>query len=208
MEGSEDKLYTFTVITTSARPSLSWLHDRMPVILEPNSEAWNAWLDPTRTAWSKELQGALTPYEGDLECYQVPKEVGKVGNNSPDFIVPIDSKENKNNIANFFANAKKKTDPIKEESEGPPVKKEDTVGSVSRVKREHSDGADIEADEDVKKRKTQASPASSPTKSSKAVSPAKQKQMRSATHNKKTPKKPEPKKGSAGSQRITNFFSK
>lgn len=181
----------------------------MPVILEPNSEAWNAWLDPKRTTWSKELQGALKPYEGDLECYQVPKEVGKVGNNSPDFIVPIDSKENKNNIVNFFANAKKKHEPIKGKSEEPPVKKEDTAKPVSGVKREHSDGADIEAGEDIKKQKTQNSPASSPTKPSEAGSPAKQKQMRSATHNKKQPpKKPEPKKASAGSQRITNFFSK
>ena len=31
------------------------------------------------------------------------KDVGKVGNNSPSFIIPVDSAENKNNIANFFA---------------------------------------------------------------------------------------------------------
>lgn len=80
----------------------------MPVILDPASDAMKTWLDPSRTEWSKELQSVLKPYEGELECYPVSKEVGKVGNNSPDFILPVNSKENKNNIANFFANAKKR----------------------------------------------------------------------------------------------------
>ncbi|OJJ40420.1 hypothetical protein ASPWEDRAFT_33808 [Aspergillus wentii DTO 134E9] len=105
---SEEKLYTYTIITTSSNPYLKFLHDRMPVILEPGSDAMKTWLDPNKTTWSKELQSILKPYEGELECYAVPKEVGKVGNNSPDFIVPVSSKENKSNIANFFANAKKK----------------------------------------------------------------------------------------------------
>lgn len=35
--------------------------------------------------------------------YPVSKDVGKVGNNSPTFIIPLDSKENKSNIKNFFA---------------------------------------------------------------------------------------------------------
>ncbi|KAL4787711.1 hypothetical protein BJX76DRAFT_286251 [Aspergillus varians] len=206
-EGSEEKLYTYTVITTSAHPSLSWLHDRMPVILEPNSEAWNVWLDPKRTTWSKDLQAALKPYEGGLECYQVPKEVGKVGNNSPDFIVPVDSKENKSSIANFFANAKKKREPTKDEGEYTTAKVDDIAQSVLGVKREHLESADIEANEDIKKQKTHASPASSPMKPTAKGSAVKQKQKRSATHN-QTPKKPEPKKASAGSQRITSFFSK
>lgn len=80
----------------------------MPVILDPASQEMKTWLDPSRTEWSKELQSVLKPYEGELECYPVSKEVGKVGNNSPDFLIPISSKENKSNIANFFANAKKK----------------------------------------------------------------------------------------------------
>lgn len=106
--GSEEKLYTYTIITTASNNQLKFLHDRMPVILDLGSDEMETWLDPTRTTWSKELQSILKPYEGELECYAVPKEVGKVGNNSPDFIVPIDSKKNKSNIANFFANAKEK----------------------------------------------------------------------------------------------------
>lgn len=79
----------------------------MPVILDNGSESmWN-WLDPKQTEWSKQLQSILKPYKGELECYPVSKEVGKVGNNSPTFVVPISSSKNKNNIANFFGSAQK-----------------------------------------------------------------------------------------------------
>jgi hypothetical protein len=79
----------------------------MPVILNNGSDAIRTWLDPARTEWSKDLQTLLKPYEGELECYPVSKDVGKVGNNSPSFLVPINSAENKNNIANFFGNQRK-----------------------------------------------------------------------------------------------------
>lgn len=80
----------------------------MPVIFNPDSSAIKTWLDPSRNQWSRELQSLLKPFEGELEVYPVTKEVGKVGNNSPSFVIPLDSKENKSNIANFFANAKQK----------------------------------------------------------------------------------------------------
>ena len=78
----------------------------MPVILENGSHDIRTWLDPKRTEWSNELQSLLQPFSGELECYPVSKEVGKVGNNSPAFIIPVASSENKNNIANFFSNTK------------------------------------------------------------------------------------------------------
>ena len=105
-EGSDEKLYSYTIITTDSNKQLNFLHDRMPVILENGSEDLRTWLDPKRYTWSKELQSLLKPYEGELEIYPVSKDVGKVGNNSPTFIVPISSSENKNNIANFFTNPK------------------------------------------------------------------------------------------------------
>lgn len=102
-----DKLYTYTIITTDSNAQLSFLHDRMPVILDPGSTSLIAWLSPHQSSWSKDLQSLLKPYAGELECYPVPREVGKVGNNSPSFVVPIDSAENKQNIANFFGNQKR-----------------------------------------------------------------------------------------------------
>ncbi|RSL70839.1 hypothetical protein CEP54_001536 [Fusarium duplospermum] len=107
-EGSSDKTYTYTVITTDSNKQLKFLHTRMPVIFDPDSPAIKTWLDPSRNQWSSELQSLLKPFEGELEVYPVTKEVGKVGNNSPSFVIPLDSKENKSNIANFFANAKQK----------------------------------------------------------------------------------------------------
>jgi len=102
-EEDDYKHYTYTIITTNSNKQLSFLHDRMPVILENGSDEVRTWLDPSRHEWSAELQALLQPWEEDgLEIYPVSKDVGKVGNNSPTFIIPIDSKENKNNIANFF----------------------------------------------------------------------------------------------------------
>ena len=37
-------LTTFTIITTAAEPGLDRIHDRMPLVLEP--ERWADWLDP------------------------------------------------------------------------------------------------------------------------------------------------------------------
>ncbi|KAI0414101.1 hypothetical protein F5X98DRAFT_260652 [Xylaria grammica] len=102
-EHDEEKQYTYTIITTDSNKQLNFLHDRMPVILDNGSEKMHKWLDPTRYVWSTELQSLLKPYDGELEVYPVSKDVGKVGNNSPTFIVPINSKQNKSNIANFFA---------------------------------------------------------------------------------------------------------
>ncbi|KAH7400043.1 hypothetical protein BKA64DRAFT_473379 [Cadophora sp. MPI-SDFR-AT-0126] len=117
-EGSDEKHYTYTIITTDSNKQLKFLHDRMPVILENGSEEIRTWLDPGRHTWSKELQSLLKPFDGELEVYAVSKEVGKVGNNSPTFIVPVASSENKSNIANFFAKAaaKSESEPSKSES--------------------------------------------------------------------------------------------
>lgn len=136
--GSDEKLYTYTIITTSSNSYLKFLHDRMPVILDPGSKEMKIWLDPTRTTWSKDLQSVLEPYEGELECYAVPKEVGKVGNNSPDFILPINNKENKSNIANFFANAKKQNG-----KDAPAPTKKDNEESKSKPKSPEKVDSDL-----------------------------------------------------------------
>ncbi|KAL8848072.1 MAG: hypothetical protein Q9221_006873 [Calogaya cf. arnoldii] len=135
-EGSEEKHYTYTIITTDSNKQLSFLHDRMPVILENGSDAVRTWLDPKRSEWSKELQSLLKPFGDELECYPVSKEVGKVGNNSPTFIVPVASTENKNNIANFFGNAKKEAVGKGEKEE---IKEEEVELCKKGVKIEHDE---------------------------------------------------------------------
>jgi hypothetical protein len=136
---SSEKLYTYSIITTDSNEQLKFLHDRMPVILNNGSEAVRTWLDPTRTEWSKDLQSLLKPYEGELECYPVSKDVGKVGNNSPTFLVPIDSAENKNNIANFFGNQRKaaKSKTEKQTAEKAEHDLNDSTTRTGTVKIEH-----------------------------------------------------------------------
>ncbi|CAG8953345.1 hypothetical protein HYFRA_00003556 [Hymenoscyphus fraxineus] len=129
-EGSDDKHYTYTVITTDSNKQLKFLHDRMPVILENGSEEVRTWLDPKRFTWSKELQSLLKPFDGELECYPVSKDVGKVGNNSPTFIIPVASSENKSNIANFFAKGDSKS------STKPPTTTKATPVEEEEVMRE------------------------------------------------------------------------
>jgi putative SOS response-associated peptidase YedK len=135
----EHPLYTYTVITTDSNKQLNFLHDRMPVILEPGSPEMFLWLDNGgHSSWAPELQALLKPYDGELECYPVVKDVGKVGNNSPTFIVPVDSKDNKQNIANFFGGAKKaaKSEEAKKE-----VVKEEQEVEKKGAKVEHEDDA-------------------------------------------------------------------
>ncbi|KAL1902086.1 hypothetical protein Cpir12675_000193 [Ceratocystis pirilliformis] len=99
---SRKELYTYTVVTTNSNPQLRFLHDRMPVILDPGSDALRMWLDLSKTVWEDDLQNILCPFNGKLEVYPVTREVGKVGKDSPTFVVPVNSWENKINIANFF----------------------------------------------------------------------------------------------------------
>lgn len=234
-EGHAEKLYTYTIITTDSNKQLRFLHDRMPVIFNNGSEAVKTWLDPARSQWSKELQSLLKPFDGELECYPVDKAVGKVGNNSPTFIIPIDSKENKNNIANFFGNQKK-------QAKGPPeetiIKKqeEDVEHPGSSVKQEPGedrvtvfkaysteDNAPLPGQKvDKEQQKTAIKREHSPDEfNTQEPSPKLRKseaeqhplnhstsgrKMRSAITNHTQAKSPT--KAQDGSQKITNFFAK
>src|ERR1700753_2820260 len=138
-EDREEKNYTFSIITTDPNKQMKFLHDRMPVILNPGSEDIRTWLDPNRFEWSKELQQLLKPFDGELEIYPVNKDVGKVGNDSPSFIIPIDSAENKRNIANFFNKPGKKLSKAnkpKEASKEDQTKKENLTSPRIKIKRE------------------------------------------------------------------------
>lgn len=223
-EDEEKKNYTYTIITTDSNKQLQFLHDRMPVILNPASEEMKVWLDPGKWEWSKELQDVLRPFDGELEVYPVSKEVGKVGNNSPSFIIPIASRENKSNIANFFANAQakgkkdeaKKDVEVKKEDGATPVKETKTVDEVveeaddggmgvSPAAGKKRQGDDELQDEEPPLKKEAMS--SSPTKTKPSPSPSKpatrsSKTISSTSNGTKSPVK---RKGN-GTQKITKFF--
>lgn len=85
----ETPLDSCAIITTSANEVVSNIHDRMPVVLEP--ENWDAWLDPENQD-SGGLRELLDPAEDHvLEMHPVNPAVGNVRNNSPDLIEPYET---------------------------------------------------------------------------------------------------------------------
>jgi putative SOS response-associated peptidase YedK len=81
-----DQLDTVTIITTGPNAVMEPIHDRMPVMLEPEDE--DRWLqadDPD------ELQALLDPYPDELlDAYSISKRLNDPGNDSPDVIDPVD----------------------------------------------------------------------------------------------------------------------
>jgi putative SOS response-associated peptidase YedK len=82
--GRGPALRTCTVITTQAGPDMGDIHQRMPVVLEP--ELLDEWLDPANRD-QPELQSLLVPSPaGTLVHRVVGREVGNVRNDGPELI--------------------------------------------------------------------------------------------------------------------------
>lgn len=80
-------LWTCTVLTTTAEDTVGHIHDRMPLLVEPDRYA--AWLDPT-VSDRDSLLGLLVPAApGRLEAYPVSTEVNSVRNNGPQLVEPV-----------------------------------------------------------------------------------------------------------------------
>jgi putative SOS response-associated peptidase YedK len=77
-------LWTCTVLTTTAEDAVGHIHDRMPLLVEP--ERYAAWLDPSVSAVD-ELTALLVPAApGRLEAYPVSTQVNNVRNNGPELL--------------------------------------------------------------------------------------------------------------------------
>lgn len=88
-------LWSCTVITTAAEDELGHIHDRMPLMVEP--ERWGEWLDPTHPTDS--LLDLLVPASpGLLEAYPVSPAVGNVRNNGPELLEPLPLEEVPENV--------------------------------------------------------------------------------------------------------------
>jgi putative SOS response-associated peptidase YedK len=82
-------LETFTILTTSANPLITPIHDRMPVILQP--DAYDLWLDKNVNN-PEQLQFLYPPYPADLmTLYPVSTLVNSPRNDNPACIEPIPS---------------------------------------------------------------------------------------------------------------------
>ena len=86
-DGAAPLLWTATVITTEAVDEAGRVHDRMPMLVEP--EAWSAWLDPD-LADEEVLRGLLQPAApGRLEVVAVSTAVNDVRADGPELVRPL-----------------------------------------------------------------------------------------------------------------------
>jgi putative SOS response-associated peptidase YedK len=85
-EGTADCIYSVTIITTEADAKVGQIHERMPVILNP--EHYDEWLDPENQDTSR-LQELLVTDTHDLEYYPVSQNVNNSKNNGIELIEKI-----------------------------------------------------------------------------------------------------------------------
>jgi putative SOS response-associated peptidase YedK len=87
---------SFTIVTTTPNALCGELHNRMPVILPP--ETWSVWLgeepaEPAGAVPADQLKSLLVPYAGDMAAWPVSQRVGNVKNNDASLIEPIATDE-------------------------------------------------------------------------------------------------------------------
>jgi len=84
---AQETIRSFTIITTTPNELCAEVHNRMPVILSP--ETWAAWLaeEPAEEAVLKMM---LVPYPAErMTMWPVDKRVGNVKNNDASLIEPV-----------------------------------------------------------------------------------------------------------------------
>ncbi len=83
-------LASFTILTQPAEPGLDRIHDRQPVVIDPDH--WDAWLTPsTDPAQVQSLLTASPP--GRFAAYPVGRAVGNSRNNGPALLEPAEPGE-------------------------------------------------------------------------------------------------------------------
>lgn len=80
-------VYSFTIITTRANLMMSFVHDRMPVILPRESEA--LWLEDERLPLKDRLNLLQPVADGDMSCYPVSTKLNSPLYDDPSLIDPV-----------------------------------------------------------------------------------------------------------------------
>jgi len=75
---------TFTIITTEPVSIIKKIHNRMPVIINPDQE--DAWLNPDLDDPAAAVNIIKKSQINDLDAYPVSKQINKPENDSPDLI--------------------------------------------------------------------------------------------------------------------------
>ena len=91
-------IHTFTIITTNANSMVSKIHDRMPVILDRQSE--KTWLQQANSV--EEHMSLLKSYdEHKMESYSVTSQVNSVENDNPKLILSAPPSDQFGNLTLF-----------------------------------------------------------------------------------------------------------
>lgn len=82
---SDEPLQSCTIITCEPNEQMTEIHNRMPVILDPESES--KWLDMSVSV--SDALPLLHPYENHLKMYPVSTAVNSPGNNGDKLVEPV-----------------------------------------------------------------------------------------------------------------------
>jgi len=95
-DASGNWVKTCSILTTTPNAVTSAVHDRMPVILEPDS--YDLWLDP----WMKDAAVAselLKPYDARLmRCYPISTRINHVANDDEACSAPVELVQTQNSL--------------------------------------------------------------------------------------------------------------
>jgi putative SOS response-associated peptidase YedK len=81
-----ERLYSATIVTGVPNELVASVHNRMPIILDPDD--WDAWLD--EGARPSELRPLLRPYPADgLQMYPVSPAVNNVRSQGAELLLPL-----------------------------------------------------------------------------------------------------------------------
>jgi len=83
---AKETIRSFTIITTTPNELCADLHNRMPVILPPDT--WSTWLGE-EPAEADQLKSLLVPYTDEMVAWPVSQRVGNVKNNDPSLVEPV-----------------------------------------------------------------------------------------------------------------------
>lgn len=84
-DGSE--IYSCTIITTEPNPLMATIHNRMPLILPP--ETYTQWLNPNEQR-PEALKSLLEPYPASqMAAYPVSSLVNSPANDTPELVEPL-----------------------------------------------------------------------------------------------------------------------
>ena len=95
-DASGKSVETCSILTTAQNAVTSAIHDRMPVILDP--DGYELWLDPGMTDVSAASE-LLKPYDaGLMRCYPISTRINHVANDDEECSAPVELDQIQNRL--------------------------------------------------------------------------------------------------------------